>query len=123
MFFALSAATSASIAAPALSAIPIAAAIAVGMIEPSANGASSMNQTPSPEPSSTLAPTCSDVRVLPTPPDPTMVTTRCFFSSDSISATSASRPTNDVSCNGKLFGSTSSERSAGNSVRSPRATS
>ena len=38
------------------------------------SGASSMNQTPSPDPSSRFAATCSDVRVLPTPPDPTSVT-------------------------------------------------
>jgi hypothetical protein len=38
-----------------------------------------MNQTPSPEPSSRFAATCSDVRVLPTPPEPVSVTSRCSF--------------------------------------------
>ena len=62
------------------------------------------------EPSSRLAATCSEVRVLPTPPEPTSVTSRCCSKSDVISAISVSRPTNDFNCCGKLLGSSLSER-------------
>ena len=41
------------------------------------SGASSTNQTPSREPSSRSAATCREMRVLPTPPEPTSVTSRC----------------------------------------------
>jgi hypothetical protein len=59
---------------------PIAWATVVGMYSPLVRGANSMNHTPSPEPSSSLAPTCSEVRVFPIPPDPVTVTSRLSFS-------------------------------------------
>ena len=55
----------------------------------------------------------SDVRVLPTPPEPTSVTSRCARRAPSISAISVSRPMSDVSCSGKLFGSRRASAAAG----------
>ena len=72
--------------------------------------------------SAALAATWSDSRVLPVPPGPVSVTSRFAASSAPASASSRSRPTNDVSCVGRLFGRASSERSGGNSIRSPSAT-
>ena len=69
-------------------------ATVVGMYSPFFSGAlSSINQTPSPEPSSSSAATCKERRVLPTPPEPTSVTRRCCSISAVISAISISRPT------------------------------
>ena len=55
------------------------------------------------------------------PAGPVRVTSRLAASRAPASASSRSRPTNDVSCVGRLFGRASSERSGGNSAASPSA--
>ena len=101
---------------PACSRTPSAAATSCGTSAGSVSGASSTSQTPSGYVSSTSAATCSARRVLPAPPVPTSVSKDVAASSRLTSAISCSRPTKLVSWRGRLFGSTSSERSGGNSA-------
>jgi hypothetical protein len=70
---------------------------------------SSTHQTPSGH--SAVAATCAASRVLPLPPGPASVTSRGPASNCRTWRTSVSRPTNPVSCTGRLFGTVSSERS------------
>ena len=60
--------------------------------------------------------------VLPTPPTPVNVTIRASRTSAASSATSRSRPTNELCCTGRLPGSASNDCNAGNSRASPGAT-
>ena len=55
---------------------------------------------------SNWAASSSAIRVLPAPPDPVMVTSRCCRKSLAIATSSSSRPTNDVSGTGRLFAET-----------------
>ena len=91
--------------------IPAALPIVAGTRLPSLKGANSTNHVPSGLLSRRLAATCNEMRVLPTPPDPMSVSNRCLARSAVISATSPSRPTNEVNCSGRLFGMALSVRS------------
>ena len=79
-------------------------------------------KTPSGKSSAARAASWSDSRVLPVPPGPVRVSSRVVASRPAASSSSASRPTNVVSCVGRLFGRASSVRSGGNSTGSPSAT-
>ena len=94
-------------------------ATACGTRLPSVIGASSTNQTPSANSLMTSAATCSESRVLPMPPIPVSVSSRVFLSAALICSCSRSRPMNVVTCCGRLFGTPSRDRSAGNDGRSP----
>ncbi len=102
---------------PAFSTTPRTDAVACATRSESRSGASSTNHTPSSNSSRTSAATCSDSRVLPSPPLPNSVTSRERCNSAFTSAISRDRPTNAVICCGRLFGIASSDRSAGNSPR------
>lgn len=67
-------------------------------------GDRSRNQAPSGNSAISSAATCSDSRVLPMPPMPTSVSSRALPSSAFSSPSSRSRPMNEVSCSGRLFG-------------------
>ena len=105
-----------------VSASPIVEAIREATRLGSRTVSSGTKNSPSGYRSAAFAATCSDSRVLPVPPGPVIVTRRFVSSSAPASASSRSRPTNEVSCVGRLFGRASSERSGGNSTRSPSAT-
>ena len=102
--------------------MPSAVAIAAGTEAGSPTGASSTIHTPSGNSPATSAPTSSASRVLPTPPTPLSVTSRFDRTSSATSATRSSRPTNELSCWGRLPVKRSTLRSTGNSDRSPSAT-
>ena len=68
----------------------------------SVSGARSTSHTPSGKPLSKLLPSCTATRVLPTPPEPTTVTSRCSRRSASTSPSSRFRATNEVNCCGRL---------------------
>ena len=71
---------------------------------------------------STSAATCTARRVLPTPPTPVSVTSARVAAAPRRSRRARrSRPTNDVSCSGRLPGNASSDRSGGNSSAQPAA--
>ena len=97
--------------------------MAAGTASWSVTAASSASHTPSPDPSSSSAATCRPSRVLPHPPAPVKVTSRDDCTSARTSATSRSRPINDDSWAGRLFGSAGlpSERSGGNCAGRPAA--
>ena len=59
------------------------------------------------------------MRLFPTPPTPVTVTSRDASSASAIASRSTARPTNDVSCPGRLPGIASSDRSGGNSRAQP----
>ena len=82
-----------------------------------------MNHTPSGYPSITSAATCSDSRVLPIPPIPSSVSEPRAAKQGPDLRELALRPTNDVTCCGRLLGVVSSERSAGNPAETPDAAS
>ena len=95
---------------------PTASATAWNMSTSSLAVASSQNHTPSGNRGSNSAATCNANRVLPTPPAPVSVTSDNRQTSSVTDAISASRPTNDVTCSGRLSrGNASSVRSGGNS--------
>ena len=98
---------------------------AAGTAPSSVTAASSASHTPSPDPSSSSAATCSPSRVFPAPPAPVKVTSRADSTSARTSATSRSRPMNDDSWAGRLFGSAGlpSDRSGGNPAGRPAACS
>jgi hypothetical protein len=73
----------------------------------------------SPRPSATA----TARRVLPTPPGPLKVTSRARSSSPPTSAISSWRPTNEVSCTGRVFRLASRVRGGGKSASSPSTTS
>ena len=85
-------------------------------------GASSDTHAPSRNSGSRSAASCSARRVLPTPPTPVSVTSRCSASALPTRFSSASRPTNVASCDGRFVGRASSERSGGKSSARPSAT-
>ena len=61
-----------------------------------------MSQTPSAKLSPTFAATSSAIRVFPTPPGPTSVTSADFPINATTSCTTVSRPMSEVTCRGKL---------------------
>ncbi len=77
--------------------------------------ASSTYQQPSGKVGAAAAAASIDSRVLPVPPTPSRVTTRCPASSATTSAISVSRPTNSLSSVGMFPARASGVRSAGNS--------
>ena len=94
---------------------PSAAATTWAIVSSSAAAASSQNHAPSRNRGSTSAATCTARRVLPTPPVPVSVTRRALVQRRRRAPRSSSaRPTNDVSCTGRLPGNASSDRSGGN---------
>ncbi len=70
----------------------------------SRSGDRSRNHTPSGNSAICSAATCSDSRVLPSPPMPSSVTSRVSPSMALTSSISRSRPMNEVPCCGRLFG-------------------
>ncbi len=101
-------------------ATPRAAATTWAMVSASSAAASSQNHAPSAKRGSTSAATCAARRVLPTPPTPVSVTSRAVVRALPIAFSSASRPTNDVTCAGKFPGNASSELQARELAREPR---
>ena len=79
---------------------PSVLATAVPTSSPSVTGTRSTNQTPSRRSAARPAATAAARRVLPTPPGPVAVTSRLSCSAAVSAATSAARPTNDVSGTG-----------------------
>ena len=79
---------------------PSAAAIAGPAMAGSVTGTRSTYHAPSAYRPATSVTTLSASRVLPTPPGPTAVTSRCAASAAASSARSATRPTNEVSGEG-----------------------
>ena len=86
----------------------------------SVTAASGTNHTPPGLAAMTSPATASDRRVLPVPPGPVSVSSRVRDSRATAAATS-SRPTNEVSCWGRLLGVASSDRSGGKSRSRPGA--
>ena len=97
---------------------PMDAAMADGTRSGSVTDASGTNQVPSGYRSTQSPARASDSRVLPVPPGPVSVSSRVRSSSATAPSTSA-RPTNVVSCGGRLLGVRSSVLSAGNEVSRP----
>ena len=83
----------------------------------SSAAASSQNHAPWAKRGSTSAATCTDRRVLPTPPTPVSVTRRAASSCFARATSSASRPTNDVTWAGRLPGNASSDPIRGELAR------
>ena len=100
---------------------PRTVAMASGTAAGSLIVASSTTQTPSVNSWVSSAATCTESRVLPTPPAPVRVTSRCACTSSPTSFTSTSRPTKLVTCTGRFPGVASNVRSAGNVVSRPSA--
>ena len=86
---------------PCCSPRPSASAIAGAIIAGSVTGTRSTYQDPSANRSLRSAATLSASRVLPTPPGPTAVTSRCSCSASASAARSAARPTNGVNGSGR----------------------
>ena len=86
------AATDSLIVMPGCCVMPSTAATASGTAAGSATEASSKTQTPSGNSSARTPATSSANRVLPTPPTPANVTSRCDRIADATSSTSSSRP-------------------------------
>ena len=102
--------------------MPSTVAIAAGTEAGSPTDASSTIHTPSGNSPASSAPASSASRVLPTPPTPLSVTSRFDRTSSATSSTTASRPTSELSCCGRLPANVSTPRSTGNSAGSPSAT-
>ena len=83
---------------------------------PSDSPASSTSHTPSGYSSRMSAASCSASRVLPMPPGPASVKSRCWPRSLRNSAMAPCLPTKELGCWGRLFGVESSERSGGKSA-------
>ena len=90
--------------------MPSTAATASGTAAGSVTAASSKSQTPSGYSSASCVATSSASRVLPTPPTPVNVTSRCARSAASISRTSDSRPIKLVVAGRRFPGLVSSAR-------------
>ena len=94
----------ASIGRPGSSATSSTRAASAATSPPSLSGDRSRNHTPSGYKCICSAATCSDSRVLPSPPMPSSVTKRAAASMSFASSISRSRPMNDVPWCGRLFG-------------------
>ncbi len=88
----------------------------------SANG---MNATPSGNSGASSPPSSTTMRVLPTPPGPVIVTTRCSRTSSTSDARSAARPSTGADGRGRLAGSANRSplpvSAAGSGTTSPSA--
>ena len=84
--------------------------------------ASEASQTPPRNSGNASAAACNARRVLPMPPTPVIVTTWASSSAATRARTSASRPTSEVRCAGRLERASSSVRSGGKSSSKPGAT-
>ncbi len=109
-------------AAPLWGVMPSTVAMAAGTDAGSAIDASSTSHTPSTNSPATSAPTSSASRVLPTPPTPVSVTSRCERVRSATSATVCSRPMSELNCCGRFPAKGSTLRSSGNAVARPSAT-
>ena len=99
---------------PAWGVTPNAPATTSGTAAGSPTGANSTSHTPSGNSAASSAATCTARRVLPTPPTPVRVTSRCARTCSASSFTSTSRPTKLVTCTGRLPGTASIVRNGGN---------
>ena len=115
--------TPSRIGRPAASGTPSALATAAGTSAGSVTGDRSTKQEPSRNRGSSSAATRRASRDFPDPPGPVRVSRRVWPRSRSTSAISSSRPTNEVSCSGRLLGLASSVRGAGKSDARPSMTS
>ena len=115
--------TPSRIGRPAASGTPSALATTAGTSAGSVTGERSTKQEPSRNWGSSAAATRRASRDFPDPPGPVRVSRRDRPRSRSTSAISSSRPTNEVSCSGRLFGLASSVRGAGKSEARPSMTS
>ena len=106
---------------PSCSPNPKALATAAPTIAGSVTGARSTYHAPAAYRSVTSVATARASRVLPTPPEPTAVTSRCRARSSASAARSAARPTNDVSGDGSDGGAV--RRSASRSLAPSEAVS
>jgi len=104
---------------PGASRTPRTEASAWGTSSGSDSGASSTNHTPSWYPSSTSEATVKASRVLPNPPGPVRVRSRCSESSASTLPTSCTRPIKLESCRGKLCSGRPPSGVPGNSTTDP----
>ncbi len=102
---------------------PSALATAAGTSAGSVTGDRSTKQEPSRYWGSRSVATRRASRDFPDPPGPVRVSRRVRPRSRSTSAISSSRPTNEVSCGGRLLGLASSALGAGKSAGSPSTTS
>ena len=85
----------------------------------SETGPSGTSHVPSGYFGAASAAACSARRVFPTPPTPVIVTSLDDSRSSSTPETSVSRPTNDVSCTGRLLAASFSVRSGGKASARP----
>ena len=99
---------------------PTAVAIEDAIRSGSVTAARGTNHTPPGLAAITSLATARDRRVLPVPPGPVSVSSR-VRDRRATAADTSSRPTNDVSCWGRLLGVASSDRSGGKSRSSPGA--
>src|ERR1700736_1613082 len=101
--------------------MPSTAATASGTAAGSVTAANSKNQVPSGNSSLSRAAASKARRVLPTPPTPVNVTSRCALIAACTSSSSDARPMKLLDAGRKFPGLVSSARSGGKSVRSPGA--
>ena len=101
--------------------MPRIAATASGTAAGSPTGASSKSQTPSGNSSARRVATSVARRVLPTPPTPVKVTSRCDFSSVATASSADSRPMKLLGAGRRFPGVVSRVRNGGKSVRRPDA--